>query len=159
MNIDSPVSRHHPLGHSWCPASPSWDQLLSKKGKQIYFLLFQEIDVVVVECWFMFQPNIYISGSLTAAGTNRLSDLQIHVPDTQKPCPEQLGSWQSTEKRKMFQKTCFSYFSWSAEKSPSFRKGQTLLYFFGQYWTRREMFCQMGTLRWVIRTSRRPRTE
>ena len=27
-----------------------------------------------------------------------ISDLQMHVPDTQKPWPEQLGSWQSTEK-------------------------------------------------------------
>ena len=69
MNMDSPVSRHHPLGHNWCPANPSWDQLLSKKGKQIYFLLFQEINIAVVECWFMFQPNIYF----------RISDLQIQI--------------------------------------------------------------------------------
>ena len=61
MNMDSPVSRHHPLGHNLCPASPSWDQLLSKKGKQIYCLLFQEIDIVVVECFNL----IYISGYLT----------------------------------------------------------------------------------------------
>ena len=113
MNIDSPVSRHHPLGHNWCPANPSWDQLLSKKGKQIYFLLFQEIDVVVVECWFMFQPNIYFRISDRAADTNKLSDLQIHVPDTQKPCPEQFGSWQSTAKKKEIftvvqEKTSFS---------------------------------------------------
>ena len=69
MNMDSPVSRHRPLGHNWCPASPSWDQLLSKKGKQIYFLLFQEINIAVVEWWFMFQPNIYF----------RISDLQIKI--------------------------------------------------------------------------------
>ena len=100
MNMDPPVSRHRPLGHKWCPASPSWDQLLSKKGKQIYFLMYQEINIVVVELWCMFQTNIYFRISDRAADTNRLSDLQIHVPDTQKPCPEQLGSWQSTAKKK-----------------------------------------------------------
>ena len=181
MNMDSPVSRHHPLGHNWCPANPSWDQLLSKKGKQIYFLLFQEIDVVVVECWFMFQPNIYFRISDRAADTNKLSDLQIHVPDTQKPCPEQLGSWQSTAKKKEIftvvqEKNIFfinnllllSFHNKSLAlllgrwKITTFQKGQTQRFFFGQNWIVRnvgEMFCRMGTIRWVIRTWRRPRTE
>ena len=121
-------------------------------------------------CW-MFQPNIYF----------RISDLQIHVPDTQKPCPEQLGSWQSTAKKEsnimLFRKKNIFFINnlllpsfhnkslalllgrW---KITTFQKGQTQRLFFGQNWIVRnvgEMFCRMGTIRWVIRTWRRPRTE
>ena len=122
-------------------------------------------------CW-MFQPNIYF----------RISDLQIHVPDTQKPCPEQLGSWQSTAKKERSiycrsgKKNIFfinnllllSFHNTSLAlvlgwwKITTFQKGQTRRFFFGQNWIVRnvgEMFCRMGTIRWVIRTWRRPRTE
>ena len=181
MNMDSPVSRHRPLGHNWCPASPSWDQLLSKKGKQIYFLLFQEINIAVVEWWFMFQPNIYF----------RISDLQIKInyltcrymfQTHRSHVQSSWGPGSPLQKRKKYllsfrKKTYFFFINnllllsfhnkslalllgrW---KITTFQKGQTQRFFFGQNWTVRnvgEMFCRMGTIRWVIRTWRRPRTE
>ena len=180
MNMDSPVSRHHPLGHNWCPASPSWDQLLSKKGKQNIFSLVSRNKCCC--CWILVHVSTkYIFPDIWPADTNKLSDLQIHVPDTQKPCPEQFGSWQSTAKKKEIftvvqEKNIFfinnllllSFHNKSLAlllgrwKITTFQKGQTQRFFFGQNWIVRnvgEMFCRMGTIRWVIRTWRRPRTE
>ena len=181
MNMDPPVSRHRPLGHNWCPASPSWDQLLSKKGKQIYFLLFQEINIAVVEWWFMFQPNIYfrISDNCrykqiiwpadtcsrhTEAMSRAVRVLAVH-------CKKRKNHLLSFRKKNIFfinNLLLPSFHNKSLAvllgrwKITTFQKGQTQRFFFGQNWIVRnvgEMFCRMGTIRWVIRTWRRPRTE
>ena len=95
-------------GFTCFSSSSTWSQLVPrqpflrltsvKKGKTNIFSLVSGNRCCC--CWMLVHVSAkYIFPDIWPADTNKLSDLQIHVPDTQKPCPEQLGSWQSTAKK------------------------------------------------------------
>ena len=119
MNINRQFDEY---GFTCFSSSSTWSQLVPrqpflrstsvKKGKTNIFSLVSGNKYCC--CWILVHVSTkYIFPDIWPADTNKLSDLQIHVPDTQKPCPEQFGSWQSTAKKKEIftvvqEKTSFS---------------------------------------------------